>query len=247
MKQFILTLLLTIVANTVLAQNVQLHYDFGHALQAGQLSERPDVTTTAEMFRSDALGNTFFFIDLDYYSSGMAGAYWEVSREMNVSKNKRWAAHVEYDGGLTSNKALTHTTRFQQALLVGPAWNWHSADFSRTFSVQALYKYYLKGEMPYQRPFSGFQLTEVWGVTFASGLCTFSGFCDLWYDSKVDGNLILMSEPQFWFNLNTLKGWNDIHLSVGTEVEISNNFIWTDSGRNDRFFAIPTLACKWTF
>ena len=36
------------------AQNVQLHYDFGHTID-GELSGRPNVTTTVEMFKPDAL------------------------------------------------------------------------------------------------------------------------------------------------------------------------------------------------
>ena len=40
---------------------------------------------------------------------------------------------------------------------------------------------------------------------------------------------------------------DDFKLSVGTEVEISNNFVYPVKGMNNRFYAIPTLACKWTF
>ncbi|MBR6590284.1 MAG: DUF5020 family protein [Bacteroidaceae bacterium] len=36
-------------------------------------------------------------------------------------------------------------------------------------------------------------------------------------------------------------------LSVGAEVEICNNLIWPTDGKNNRFYAIPTLAAKWTF
>ena len=131
--------------------------------------------------------------------------------------------------------------------LLGGAWNWHSADFSKTFSVQAMYRYAFKNGHTGARPFSGFQFTEVWGVNFARGLCTFSGFCDMWYDRGVRGNLIVVSEPQFWFNLNTLRGWRGVNLSLGSEVEISNNFVWNERGENDKFYAIPTLAAKWTF
>ncbi|MBF1594697.1 MAG: DUF5020 family protein, partial [Prevotella sp.] len=69
----------------------------------------------------------------------------------------------------------------------------------------------------------------------------------LWYDPNVNGKMILLSEPQFWFNLNTLKGMKDVNLSLGTEVEISNNFVWNDKGQNNHFYAIPTVAAKWTF
>ena len=33
----------------------------------------------------------------------------------------------------------------------------------------------------------------------------------------------------------------------GTELEISNNLVWPTDGINNRFYAIPTLAAKWTF
>ena len=70
----------------------------------------------------------------------------------------------------------------------------------------------------------------------------------MWYDNTVDGNLILLAEPQFWFNLAPLRRVSDdFKLSIGTEVEISNNFIYNDRGQNNRFYAIPTIACKWEF
>ena len=87
----------------------------------------------------------------------------------------------------------------------------------------------------------------MWGDTFANGLCTFSGFADVWRDPDVDGKLIFLSEPQLWFNLSTLRGWEEVHLSIGTEVELSNNFVFDNMGRNNSFYAIPTLAAKWTF
>ena len=108
-----------------------------------------------------------------------------------------------------------------------------------------MYKQYFKGMS--RKAFSSFQLTSVWGTTFANGLCTFSGFTDLWYDKDVNGKLIFLSEPQFWFNLNTIKGMKDVNLSLGTEVELSNNFVFDNKGQNNRFYAIPTLAAKWTF
>lgn len=227
------------------AQNVQLHYDFGHL--NSDLSGRPSMTTTVENFKVDKWGNSFLFIDLDYFHDGIGGAYWEISREFNIDKQKRWAAHVEYDGGLSSHQITNQSTRFQHAFLTGPAWNWASADFSRTLSIQALYKYYFKGQNPWNRPYNGFQGTCVWSVQFAKRLATFSGFIDCWYDSSVRGNWITITEPQLWFNFRALQGCEDFHLSVGTEVEISNNFVFNDHGRNDKFYAIPTLALKWEF
>lgn len=246
MKKSVLMLLLLLLALGATAQNVQLHYDLGHSLYK-DLTNRPSVTTTVEMFKSDNWGSTYLFTDIDYQRDGVAGAYWEVSREFNLTPNKQWAAHIEYNGGLSSDENSWQATRFQHAVLLGGAWNWHSADFSKTFSVQAMYKYYFKNKHYGAYPFSGFQLTEVWSTTFAHGLFTFSGFCDLWYNPNVNGKLIVLSEPQFWFNLNALKGTRGINLSLGSEVELSNNFVWNKRGEHNRFYALPTLAAKWTF
>lgn len=230
---------------SVSAQNVQLHYDFGHLYD--NLDSRPSVTTTVEYFNADKWGSTFLFTDLDYQRDGVAGAYWEIAREFNVSKNKQWAAHVEYNGGLSSDEETWQATRFQHAVLLGGAWNWANSDFLKTFSVQLLYKYNFKNRHYGAHAYSSVQLTEVWSTTFAKGLCTFSGYCDLWYDPAVNGKWIVQSEPQFWFNLNTLKGWDGINLSLGSEVELSNNFVYNDKGQNNKFYAIPTVAAKWTF
>ncbi len=245
MKRILTSICFAFTILCIYAQNVQLHYDMGHL--NSDISGRPSVTTTVETYKPDKWGNTFLFVDLDYYHDGVAGAYWEISREMNLSSNKQWAAHVEYDGGLSSNQSNNISIRFQHSFLAGPAWNWASADFSRTFSVQALYKYYFKGQNPWNRPFSSFQATCVWGVNTANRMFTFSGFFDCWYDRSVRGNWITITEPQFWLNLNAFRGLDDLHLSLGTEVEISNNFIFDNQGRNDKFYAIPTIAMKWTF
>ena len=246
MKHFFSTLALVATTVAAPAQNVQLHYDLGHSLY-NDLGNRPSVTTTVEMFKPDTWGSTYLFTDIDYQRDGVAGAYWEIAREFNVTKNKQWAFHVEYNGGLNSDEDTWNATRFQHAVLAGGAWNWHSADFSRTFSVQALWKYYFKNRHYGARPFNGFQLTEVWGIQFAKGFCTFSGFCDLWYDPSANGKWIVISEPQFWWNLNKFKGWEKINLSVGTEWELSNNFVWNDKGEHNRFYFIPTIAAKWAF
>lgn len=246
MRRNIITAALALASLCATAQNLQLHYDLGRTLY-DDIDNRPELTTTVESFKPDRWGSTFLFIDLDYGHDGVAGAYWEISREMNLTRNKQWAAHIEYNGGLSSDKVTEYATRFQHAVLLGPAWNWASKDYNQTFSVQLLYKYYFKGQHSWNRPYNSVQLTEVWSTTFAKGLCTFSGYLDIWHDPNVDGKMVVQSEPQFWFNLNTIKGWQGVNLSLGSEVEVSNNFIFNSEGRNNKFYAIPTIAAKWTF
>ena len=100
MKRFFsLAILLVAAFSGAQAQNLQLHYDLGHNLY-NDLSSRTTVTTTVEMFKPDTWGSTFMFTDIDYKNDGTIGAYWEIAREFNLTKNKQWAAHVEYNGGV---------------------------------------------------------------------------------------------------------------------------------------------------
>ena len=244
MRKILTIMMLMGAAMVGRSQSVQLHYDLGHALYDG-LSGRPNVTTTVDLYKPDKFGNTFFFTDIDYYGDGVAGAYWEFARELDLKKGSRWAAHMEYDGGVTSVERTDIASRIQHALLVGLAWNWHNGDFSRTFSLQGMYKQYFKGQ--HRKAFSSFQTTAVWGMELAKGLVTFSGFVDVWYDKDVNGNLVVNSEPQLWFNLDGLKGMKDIPLSVGTEVKINNNFVFNNEGRRNKFYVLPTIAAKWRF
>ena len=238
-KGFLLTMLFAVQCAAGFAQlNVQLHHDLGDALYGRPLSDRPHWTATIENFTADRWGSTYFFVDANFGAHVMESAYAELSREL------RWwkapvAVHVEYNGGLSNRGS------YSDAYLLGAAYNWANADFSRTFSAQALYRYQARYRHGSRH---SWQLTAVWGIHFAQRVCSFTGYVDLAHDNSVDGNLVMTSEPQFWVNVYALKGVSDkVRLSVGTEVEISNNFVWPTDGRNNRFYVIPTLAAKWTF
>ena len=239
MKKTLLSALLFIVSLPIFAQlNVQLHYDFGNAFYGDKLSNRPHLTATVENFKADKWGSTYFFVDLDFGDNTMKSVYAEFSREFNLGKLPI-AAHVEYNGGLSGGGS------YNDAYLAGGAWNWANKDFSKTFSLQLLYKYL--ANQPSSNKHS-WQVTTVWGIHFAKGFCTFSGYADLWHDNSVSGNLVLSSEPQFWFNLNALDSVDDdFKLSLGTELELSKNLVWPAEGINNKFYAIPTLAVKWQF
>ena len=233
MKKLLLSGLLAVAALTAQAQNVQLHYDLGRNLYPDEEAGRQKVTMTLEQFKADKWGSWFYFVDVDFSRKFVEGAYTEISREFNIGK-KGFAAHVEYDGG------LNRFGSFQQSALLGGAWNGHNADFSTTYSVQLMYKRFFKS-YNYTSAYHSFQLTGVWSTTFANKKCTFSGFIDLWRGEKANGHgqLVVLAEPQFWYNATE-------HFSVGTEWEISDNFVYnTYNGKT--FFVNPTLAVKWNF
>ena len=85
MRKFLFLAIIMIAALGVKAQNVQLHYDFGSALYDKELDGRPVVTTTVEMFKPDKWGSTYFFVDMDYTSDGVAAGYWEIARDNRPS------------------------------------------------------------------------------------------------------------------------------------------------------------------
>jgi len=232
MRKFLLSIAMMACALTVGAQNIQLHYDFGRNFYSDQEPNRQKMTMTIEQFKADQWGSWFYFVDVDFSRHFVEGAYTEVSREINIKKESPFAVHVEYDGG------LTRTYAFQQAALLGAAYNGHSADFSKTWSVQLLYKQYFSNKDIHS--YASGQLTGVWGLNFLNNKLRFSGFIDFWRGEKADnghGMLVMLTEPQLWYNITD-------HLSVGTEIEVSNNFV-TNFYDGKTFFVNPTLAVKW--
>ena len=118
-KLFLTLALLAVMNLSSVAQNIQMHYDFGRQLY-DENATRPEFTTTVEMFRADKWGSTFFFVDMDYANNEVSSAYWEIAREL-----KFWQApvslHLEYNGGLNYIK---------DAYLVGATYGWNAKDFS---------------------------------------------------------------------------------------------------------------------
>ena len=238
MRKLLSTALLAVAALTANAQNIQLHYDFGRNIYPDEEATRQKVTLTLEQFKADKWGSWYYFVDVDISRKETMGAYTEISREFKLGKESPFAAHIEYDGGLGRDDIRS----FQHAALLGGAYNGHNEDFSKTWSVQLLYKRFFKS-YDYTWAYNSFQLTGVWGLTFANKKCTFSGFIDFWRaeNSKPDryghGMLVILTEPQFWYNFTP-------HFSVGSEVEISNNFIY-NTYDDKTFFINPTVALKW--
>ncbi|MBR6814294.1 MAG: DUF5020 family protein [Alistipes sp.] len=223
--------LMVFMASDAVGQNLQLHYDF----------DRRSVTSTVEMFRADGSGSTFFFVDLDY-SPKVTGAYWEIARELCFWKESKasWLSiHVEYNGGLN-----TQAGSFNNAFLGGLTYSGHSEDWSKTWSLSAMYKL-IPGTVTAagDKQDHNFQITGVWNLDFFDHWISFNGFADYWREARAwqGTKFIFLAEPQLWVNLNKVRGWDKVNLSLGTEVELSNNFV------RKGFCAMPTLAAKWNF
>ena len=234
MKKLFLFAVMAAAAFTAQAQNIQLHYDFGRNIYSNEEADRQKVTVTLEQFKADQWGSWFYFVDVDLSRHFTESAYTEISREINLGKDLPFAAHVEYDGGLSK------TGSFQQAGLIGGAYNGHTADFSKTWSVQLMYKQYFKS-YDNTHSYASAQLTGVWGMNFLNDKLRFAGFIDFWRGEKANGHgcMVILSEPQLWYNITP-------NLAVCTEWEFSNNFVFNSDPTSDKtFFFNPTLALKW--
>jgi hypothetical protein len=237
MKKLVLILFVSLLTLGTFAQNLQTHYDFG--------KDRKYVTTTVEMFRPDKTGNTFFFIDFDYGSNGVKNspslAYFEIARCFKLGKTP-FSWHVEYNGGLF-RPAPTAGASISNAWLTGVDYSWNAKDFSKGFSLKALYKNI--ANTTDGKP-NNFQLTAVWYLDFAKGKLRFDGFADFWREGHTVSNdgfktnfqekkFIFLTEPQLWYNATK-------KFAIGSEVEISSDF-----AGHDGFMVNPTAAVKYTF
>lgn len=215
--------------------NVQVFYDFGEGRQY--------MTTTFEMFKGDKFGDTFFFID-HYYTqkdqrpdvaSAINGSYFEIERGINFwqeSSLKDFSGHIEYDG----------TTWGQGTWCFGAKYFFHSADFSKTLSLYAMYETF----QGLGKTYIPLKFTAVWGLSNLFGVkgLTFKGFADFWGNATTWGHddttdWTFLTEPQLWMNLGQVF---DGHLDIGGEVEISCNF-----AGHKGFMVNPCAGIRWAF
>lgn len=217
MRKQLLAILLLASIGIFAETNIQLHYDFG--------KDRNYFTSTIERFKPDAHGSLFYFVDFNYNAGGPTEAYFEVARKIKLW-NGPFAAQIEYNGGLFVKGNLGF--QINNAYLTGAAYNWHSKDYSRGFSLSALYKNIQGNVEPHN-----FQLTGVWYVHMLNRKLSFTGFADFWREKTFFGSTYtFLSEPQLWYNINKT-------ISVGGEVEIANNFAGVSAWK-----VSPTLALR---
>ena len=224
MKRYlIISAIFLLAADRLPAQNFQFHYDFGE--------DRKFVTTTFEMFVPDEYGATFWFIDMDYAREhvdthrSMSLSYLEIARYISLPFSKDLSATVQYNDGTV------------QGFPLGPIWL-----FGISYPVQ-IGQMILNTDILYRTAFDSeapdVQFTTVWYESFFDTKVTFTGYIDIWSRDKTDTSkkkVAFMAEPQIWYNFGT-------HLSVGSEIEVSLNFI---PGTED-IQAMPTLGFKWQF
>ncbi len=234
MKKLLILFSIFAAGSVLNAQNVQLHYDMGKT--------RKFLTSTVESFKTDKYGSTFYFIDIDYGKGGDTGVegpqlgYFEIARGLKFW-NSPFELHVEYNGGFGQFRATPYNGAYaiNDAWLFGGNYTWNTKDYSKIFTLQAMYKN-IRGKND-----MSFQLTGVWNLQFFKNKVTLSGFADFWREDNIVGpagntkatDFVFLTEPQFWFNVTK-------QFSIGSEIELSSNF-----AGHKGFMCNPTIAGKW--
>lgn len=231
-------LLVLLCGLSLQAQNLQLHFDPRSSIHGDENFNKNYLTATFEMFKPDKWGSTFMFVDADFnLSNGNVGMmYTEISRKFKISDFPLMPL-IEYNGGLglfEIGDEVGGGYAIPNAYLAGVSYPFQLGGFF--MDTYVAYKYNAFKETSHD-----VQWTLIWTGNFFNNKLTLCGFADLWtensnpVDAASDKKVILLSEPQIWYNANE-------NLSLGGEVEISSNF----SGRN-KAFVCPTLAVKWNF
>ncbi len=242
MKRFI-TLLMTSLPLTILAQNIQLHYDFGK--QEDGL-KRNFFVGTFEFFHLDTLGYTFLFTDFEFNSPdkprGASLGYFEIARTFSFpcfhhhAVLKNMMVHVEYNDGSVIyqvNDSTTLGTNLYNSWLGGLEYGMQLGNLS--LNTMVLYKYIRGSSAP------DAQFTLVWYYPLFRNKVTLTGYVDIWSQDNPANDrdeklAIFYAEPQIWYNVTS-------KFAIGSETKLSKNFI----EGSKRIEAFPTLGIKWNF
>lgn len=239
-RKIILVLSVICLMGSVEAQNLQLHFDPRSSLYGKDVAPINYMTATFEMYKPDQWGNTFMFVDFDFNHNKLNQGlvYAEIAREFQIG-DFPLLPHIEYNGGLGLVRGTDVGFSIPSSYLAGFGYPFQLGDFYMNTYVA----YKLNA---FQKISHDAQWTFTWNATFANGKVSLNGFFDLWSEDKsftegadAEGKkLVLLSEPQIWYNITP-------NFSLGSEIELSYNFV--NKFVESKFYAIPTLATKWTF
>ena len=223
---FLAVLITLILLPNVYGQYLELNYDFGEQTDG---IKRHYFNTYIEFFKPDTYGSTFWFVDMSYDNPGnrsVSVAYWEIARYFRMPN---WPTQgtltLQYNDGVAPWGSLG------QVWLAGVNYPFHIGEFD--LSTDFLYRAMNSSESP------DFQFTVAWYENYFNDKLTASGYLDIWSQddaaSADDKNIVILTRPQFWYNLNP--NWG-----IGGGVEISKHFLPTTEWE-----FMPQVGIKWTF
>jgi hypothetical protein len=218
---------------------MQFHYDI----------RRDHPTVTQEVYATDKLGFTFFFMDINFdrycKKGGVSDFYFEFMRYFKLAswKTKDINITIQYDDG---------SDPIKQVWLVGlnlSNINYGPFNMSTEFLLKKEYKLNVN-----------WQYTFVWYAEFLQGKLIFNGFFDYWINDVKNSNWPAF-DPEFArtkysFQAEPQIGWLFTpHWKVGSEIEIGKGFLGSVTGKlaqeqsykYDRWYFMPTLFIQYNF
>jgi len=216
--------------------NIQLLYDCG-------------VTplTTVEMYKGDAWGDTYFFIDHYYHTNRLNGqinigmdSYLEFERGLNFWHEtilRDLNLHLGYGFSSAGTMGYGHGMA-----CIGAKYSFHNDSFSRTAGIALMYDHYIgygSADIP-------LKLTGTWNVEnlFSIRGLICSGFIDVWvnnteYVTDQMGigydHFSIHTQPQLWIRITP-------NLCLGGEAVVAYNHFGTHG-----FSCHPNVGLKWAF
>ena len=228
MRKFYVGLLLFLPV-IVYGQNIQLHYDGTRGMRSNS-PPRNYLTATLDFYKTDDHGSFWWFVDFDFDDDNEIGlAYVEIARDQKIGRFPL-QAHFEFNGGLVSNETMSNSYH------IGVMYPYGFKELY--FDVALMYSYTTGSEKHNDMKFA-----LNWSADIFEDKVSIIGFFNLWSQDaamnssmKTGKNLCILSEPQFWYNLNR-------SFSIGSEIEFSYNFLY--DVRNIQVY--PTLAVRYFF
>jgi nucleoside-specific outer membrane channel protein Tsx len=204
---------------------IQLHADFDRE------PIKSDIwTLTVEHFSEWKYGDNFYFLDIESkpdFETQADSLYFEYAPRFSLDKM--------FNTKILPGKSLGElyaTVQYNDSdrVFINQVWLYGiSFDFAGQPNFGFSNIHLLVREEQTQK--TSYQFTFVWGQPFHLGTWEFSfnGFLDYWED---DEKQVLLTEPQLRVSLSNFVGKDNFlsKASIGTEIEISQNFFGKDYG-----------------
>jgi hypothetical protein len=237
---------LFIFSAPLLAQNLQLHYDFRHTIDPAHNS-RNFPTLYFEYYKQQNDTTSFlkpgaFFIkmetDLQGNGDNIGKAFIQASQTIRFWKPKIYLS-FQYSGGLGVTEPKQYSYYINNGLSVGPGYSfqWQGAYFSTSI-------YYTYNML--QRPSNDIMYSLYWGKGFWNYKVEFAGDIELYTLNKNQGDdltknlkgktLSFFGEPQIWFKIKN-------SFSLGSKVLSYYHVITAENV----FEVYPTVAVRVKF
>ena len=235
-----LLFILGMISSQLFGQNLQLHYDFRHTLDASHNAMNfPEIYF--EYFRSKDTSGSFFIkteSDLNGMDHNIGKFYTQVTQSFRFWKPKV-CVQVQYSGGMGIAEPGSYAYYITNAFSLGAVYpfQWKGAWFSTSLS----YTYNAFKKSSHDLLYSLY-----WGRGFWNYKFEFSGDVELYTQNKNLGDIYtanltgkrvaFFGEPQLWFKIHN-------GFSLGSKVNMYYHLL-----TNESFLRVfPTLAVRVKF